>query len=56
MKFIDNAKLIEYMHSLRTKDVQYGVDFIIVPINVFFPLSKWYSCNKVIERKVIQYK
>jgi hypothetical protein len=32
------------------------MDFIIVPRFVFFPLSKWYSCNKVIERKVIKYK
>jgi hypothetical protein len=31
-------------------------DFVIVPKFVFYPLSKWYNCNKVIERKVIEYK
>lgn len=24
--------------------------------SIFYPLSKWYTCNKVIERKVIKYK
>jgi hypothetical protein len=55
-KVIDNASLVENLHSSRLKDVQYNQDFIIVPRFVFFPLSKWYSCNKVIERKVIKYK
>jgi hypothetical protein len=55
-KVIDNACLVENLHSSRLKDVQYSQDFIIVPRFVFFPLSKWYSCNKVIERKVIKYK
>jgi len=53
---IDNASLVENLHSSRLKEVQYNQDFIIVPRFVFFPLSKWYSCNKVIERKVIKYK
>jgi hypothetical protein len=55
-KVIDNACLVENLHSSRLKDVQYSQDFIIVPRFVFFPLSKWFSCNKVIERKVIKYK
>ena len=56
VRIIDNASLIENMHSLRLKDIEYGVDFIILPRFVFFPLSKWHSCNKVIERKVIVYR
>lgn len=56
LKIIDNASLIENMHSLRLTDVTYGTNYVIVPRFVFFPLSKWYSCNKVIELKVISYK
>jgi DUSP domain len=56
IKTIDNASLVENLHSQRLKEVQYGVDFILVPRFVFFPLSKWFACNKVIERKVISYK
>jgi hypothetical protein len=55
-KIIDNAALVENLHSMRLKDVQYGIDFILVPRFFFFPLSKWFSCNKVIERKVIRFK
>ncbi len=55
-KVIDNASLVESLHQSRLKDVQYGIDFIIVPRYVFFALSKWYSCNKVIERTVINFK
>jgi len=56
IKEIDNASLLEPMHNLRMRDVEYGVDFIIVPRFVFFPFSKWYSCNKIIEKKVVCYK
>lgn len=28
---------------------------MVLPRVVFFPLSKWYTCNKVIERRVITY-
>lgn len=31
------------------------VDTVVLPRVVFFPLSKWYKCNKVIERRVISY-
>ena len=48
--------LVEQYHSQRLRDVEYGQDFVVLPRNVFFPLSKWYKCNKVIERKVIAYK
>ena len=34
----------------------FDVDFIIVPKYVFKPLSKWYTCNKVIERSVNEIK
>lgn len=53
---IDNANLMEPLHELRLKDVTYGDGFILVPRFVFYPLSKWYKCTKVIERKVISYK
>lgn len=56
MKVIDNLSLLEAMHQHRFREMEYGTDFIIVPRFVFFPLSKWYECNSVIERKVIQYK
>jgi hypothetical protein len=53
---IDNANLMEPLHELRLKDVTYGDGFILVPRFVFYPLSKWYKCTKVIERKVVSYK
>jgi hypothetical protein len=53
---IDNSSLIENMHNLRLKEILLGIDFIVVPRFMFFPLSKWYGCNKVIERKVITYQ
>jgi hypothetical protein len=53
---IDNLSLLENMHNLRLKDLVLGIDFIIVPRFMFFPLSKWYGCNKVIERRVISYQ
>jgi len=31
-------------------------DFVLVPKFVYIPLSKWYGCDKEIERKVIKYK
>jgi hypothetical protein len=54
-KLIDNDSLILPHHSLRLNDALYGTDFVLLPRFVFFPLSKWYGCNKVIERRVIQY-
>jgi len=56
MNVIDNASLVEPLHELRLKEVTYGEGFMLVPKFVFFPLSKWYKCTKVIERKVISYK
>ncbi len=53
---IDNLSLLENMHNLRLKDLLLGIDFIIIPRFMFFPLSKWYGCNKVIERRVISYQ
>ena len=47
--------MLEAHHCFRMKEYTYGTEFIIVPRFVYFPLSKWYSCNKVIERKVIKY-
>lgn len=54
---IDNEKLLEPGHQIRLKDEKmFDVDFIIVPKYVFKPLSKWYTCNKVIERSVNEIK
>ncbi|CDW76980.1 ubiquitin carboxyl-terminal hydrolase 15 [Stylonychia lemnae] len=53
---IDNLSLLEPLHENRLKDISYGDGFILVPRYVFYPLSKWYKCTKVIERKVISYK
>jgi len=53
MKVLDNANLVEPLHQFRMKEVSYNENFIIVPQYVFYPLSKWYKCTKVIERKVI---
>ena len=55
-KLIDNESLILPHHTLRLKDALYASEFIILPRFVFFPLSKWYGCNKVIERRVVQYQ
>jgi hypothetical protein len=55
-KTIDNEELVEPYHKMRMKDTQYGTDFVLLPQFVFFPLSKWYGCNQVIERKVISFK
>jgi hypothetical protein len=52
-RLIDNLSLLEDKHSYRLKDVIFGTDFIIIPRFMFFPLSKWYKCNQMIERKVI---
>ncbi len=46
---------MEPNHSSRLKEVLFGTDFVLLPRYVFFALSKWFSCNLVIERKVIQY-
>lgn len=56
MTVIDNANLLEPLHEQRFKEVTYGEGFILVPKFVFFPMSKWYKCTKVIERKVISYR
>jgi len=53
---IDNLSLLEPLHENRLKDISYGDGFVLVPRYVFYPLSKWYKCTKVIERKVISYK
>jgi hypothetical protein len=44
---------MEPYHTLRLKDTLFGTDFVLLPRFLFFPLQKWYSCNLVIERKVI---
>jgi hypothetical protein len=46
---------LEPGHAHRLSDVEYGVDYIIVPKYVYFAVSKWYPCNQVLERKVIRY-
>ena len=51
---IDNLQLIEDGHEFRTKEVIYGEDYLLLPKFVFLALSKWYNCNKVIERLVIK--
>lgn len=39
-------------HQIRWKeDLVWNHDFVVVPKYVFIPLSKWYSCDKVIEIK-----
>ena len=54
--FIDNKSLMEEMHSFRMKDLTYKQDFVLLPKYVFYPLSKWYSCDKEITRSVIQFR
>ena len=54
--FIDNKALMEDMHQFRMKDMTYKEDFVLVPRYVYYPLSKWYACEKTITRQVIQYK
>ena len=54
--FIDNQSLMEEMHTFRMKDLTYKQDFVLLPKYVYFPLSKWYSCEKEITRSVIQYR
>ena len=56
LHIIENASLVEPFHEYRLKEVLYNQDFLIVPRYVYFPLSKWYKCTKLIERKVITYK
>ena len=55
-EWIDNENLIEEMHQFRMKDLSYKTDWIVVPKYVFYPLGKWYQCDKTITRQVIQYK
>ena len=38
------------------KDLTYKQDFVLLPKYVYYPLSKWYSCEKEITRTVIQYR
>lgn len=52
---IDNRGLLEQYHQFRMRDLVYKQDFVLVPKYVFFPLSKWYPCDKVITRQVIKY-
>ena len=35
------------------KEVTYGQEYIVIPKFVWLALSKWYPCNKILERKVI---
>ncbi len=44
---------MEEMHLFRMKDLTYKQDFVILPKYVYYPLSKWYSCEKEITRTVI---
>ena len=53
---IDNKGLMEEMHHFRMKDLTYKQDFVLLPKYVYYPLSKWYSCEKEITRSVIQYR
>lgn len=48
--------LMEKMHEFRMKDLTYKQDFVLLPKYVYYPLSKWYSCDKEITRTVIQYR
>jgi len=50
---IDNMALMEPKHQFRLKDLVYKQDYVLLPKHVFFPLSKWYACDKVITRQVI---
>ena len=54
--FIDNKSLMEEMHTFRMKDLTYKQDFVLLPKYVYYPLSKWYSCDKEITRSVIQFR
>ena len=53
---IDNKSLMEEMHQFRMKDLTYKQDFVLLPKYVYYPLSKWYQCEKEITRNVIQYR
>ena len=54
-EIIDNLSLIEEGHEHRLKENKnYMEAFVLVPKFVFGALSKWYPCNKVIERVVIK--
>ena len=37
------------------KDLVYKQDYLLLPKYVFYALSKWYPCDKVITRQVIKY-
>ena len=47
---IENMALMEPNHQFRMKDLMYKQDYILVPKFVFYPLSKWYSCDKIITK------
>lgn len=50
-EMIKNSALVEQRHSVRLKDgVEFMIDYLLLPKFVFWPLSKWYACDKVIER------
>lgn len=50
-EMIKNSALVEQRHSERLKDgVEFMIDYLLLPKFVFWPLSKWYACDKVIER------
>ena len=50
---IDNKSLMEDMHQFRMKDLTYKQDLVLLPKYVYYPLSKWYACEKEITRTVI---
>lgn len=51
---IKNSELMEAFHQFRMKDLVYKQDYVLLPKFVFFPLSKWYPCDKIITRHVIK--
>ena len=47
---IENKSLMEELHKYRLKDLTYKEDFVLLPKYAFFPLAKWYNCDKTITR------
>jgi DUSP domain len=56
-QIIENGALVEPKHAFRLKDnLEFMTDYLLLPKFVFWPLSKWYACDKEIERVVISYR
>lgn len=54
-RVIDNQSLVEEGHDHRIKESKnFNEDYVIVPKFVFNALSKWYTCNKVMQRTIIK--